>query len=258
MCTVITLRRPGHPWPLLLAANRDEMADRPWKPPARHWPDRPEVIAGLDVLAGGSWLGLNDLGVVAGILNRHGTLGPAAGRRSRGELVLEALDHADAADTARAFEAIEPTSYRPFNMIVADSRDAFWIAHRGDHAAITVEPIPEGVSMLTAHDLNDTIGSPRVARYLHRFRAAPSPDPARDDWGAWSMLLGARDADPEAGPAGAMTVTSFTGFGTSSAALIALPAPGGGRPVFRFAAGRPDHTPFAPINDPMLGTPPVD
>ena len=41
MCTVVILRRPGHDWPLLLAGNRDEMKGRPWKPPARHWPDRP-------------------------------------------------------------------------------------------------------------------------------------------------------------------------------------------------------------------------
>ena len=78
MCTLVLLRRPGHPWPLLLAANRDEMVDRPWAPPGRHWPDRPEVVAGLDRTAGGSWLGLNDHGVVAAILNRRGSLGPAA------------------------------------------------------------------------------------------------------------------------------------------------------------------------------------
>ena len=41
MCTLIMLRRPGNDWPLLLAANRDEMGNRPWEAPARHWPDRP-------------------------------------------------------------------------------------------------------------------------------------------------------------------------------------------------------------------------
>ena len=51
-----------------LAANRDEMADRPWHPPGRHWPERPQVVAGQDQLAGGSWLGLNDAGVVAAVL----------------------------------------------------------------------------------------------------------------------------------------------------------------------------------------------
>ena len=48
MCTVVILRRPGHPWPLVFAANRDEMLDRPWRPPGRHWPERPEVVAGLE------------------------------------------------------------------------------------------------------------------------------------------------------------------------------------------------------------------
>ena len=66
MCSVIVLHRPGHNWPLLWASNRDEMADRPWSPPARHWPDRTEVVAGRDDLAGGSWLGINDAGVIAG------------------------------------------------------------------------------------------------------------------------------------------------------------------------------------------------
>ena len=101
MCSVILLRRPDATWPLILGANRDEMAGRPWKAPARHWPDRPNVIAGLDELAGGSWLGMNDEGVVAAVLNRMGTLGPEAGKRSRGELVLDALDFADAAEAAR-------------------------------------------------------------------------------------------------------------------------------------------------------------
>ena len=47
MCTLIILRRPGHSWPTLIAANRDEMVSRPWRPPARHWPDRPDTVAGI-------------------------------------------------------------------------------------------------------------------------------------------------------------------------------------------------------------------
>jgi uncharacterized protein with NRDE domain len=85
MCTVVILRRPGHDWPLLLAANRDEMRGRPWSPPGRHWPDRPATRAGLDHEAGGSWLGVNDSGVVVAILNRRGSLGTAEGKRSRGD-----------------------------------------------------------------------------------------------------------------------------------------------------------------------------
>lgn len=131
MCTLVLSRRPGHDWPILIAANRDEMAGRPWKAPARHWPDRPEVTAGLDELAQGSWLGMNDHGVVAAILNRVGTLGPAPGKRSRGELVLDALDHADADQAAQALADLDGRAWRPFNMIVADNRDAFWAKSDG-------------------------------------------------------------------------------------------------------------------------------
>src|ERR1044071_8502091 len=108
MCTLVMLRRSEHDWPVIIGANRDEMIGRPAKPPGRHWPDRAEVVAGLDPLAGGSWLGVNDWGVAAAVLNRTGSLGPAAGLRSRGELVLEALDHADAVAAAAAPTHLDP------------------------------------------------------------------------------------------------------------------------------------------------------
>ena len=92
MCTLVILRRPGHDWPLIVAANRDEMSDRPWAAPGRHWNDRVEAVAGRDEVAGGTWLGLNDWGVIAGVLNRPGSLGPEAGLRSRGELPLDEFE----------------------------------------------------------------------------------------------------------------------------------------------------------------------
>ena len=112
MCTAVILRRPGHDWPLVFAANRDEMAGRPWRPPGRHWPDRAEVTAGRDQLAGGTWLGLNDWGVIAGVLNRPGSLGPDPDLRSRGELPLDALDHADASAAAQALGDLDGRAWR--------------------------------------------------------------------------------------------------------------------------------------------------
>src|ERR1700680_2943129 len=147
MCTLVILRRPEHRWPVIIGANRDEMITRPAAPPARHWPDRPEVVAGRDLLAGGSWLGLNDWGVAAAVLNRHGSLGPAAGLRSRGELVLEALDHADAVAAAEALSHLASDSYRSFNLIVADNRDGFWLRHAGT-GKIEVRPLKDGLSLI--------------------------------------------------------------------------------------------------------------
>src|SRR5687768_8148779 len=108
MCTFTILRRPGASWPLLLAANRDELYCRPSRTPGRHWPDRPHIRAGLDIRAGGTWLGLNDAGVVAGLLNRHGTFRPDPTMRSRGDIVLKALDHPTARGAAEAFAAMDP------------------------------------------------------------------------------------------------------------------------------------------------------
>jgi hypothetical protein len=248
MCSIILLRQPANPWPLVIAANRDEMAGRPWRPPGRHWPDRPDLVGGLDELAGGSWLGINDSGVMAAMLNRMGTLGPEAGKRSRGELVLEALDHADALDAAKALSDLDPSAYRPFNQVVGDSRDLFWI--RNDGRRIEVKPIPEGVHMLTAYELNDKAGSPRIAAFLGRFRDAPAPDPESGDWHAWIGLLGARSGNPGSGETeeAALCIDRPTGFGTVSSALIAIPSPELERPpVLLFAAGKPDQAPFLPV-----------
>lgn len=249
MCTLVILRRPSESWPILVAANRDEMAGRPWKKPGRHWPDRAEVVAGLDELAGGSWMGLNRTGVVAAILNRVGTLGPQADKRSRGELVLEALDHADAVEAARALADLDGRAYRPFNMMVADNRDAFWLRADGG-ARIQVHPIAEGLHMLTAQELDDS-ASPRIRAYLPRFRAASVPDPEREDWADWAALLADGGAGPDGEEAAAMCFLRDSGFGTVSASLIALPAIGAdARPVWRFAAGRPDAATWENVTPP--------
>jgi hypothetical protein len=245
MCTVVTLRRPGHEWPLLLAANRDEMQGRPWSPPGRHWPERPQTIAGIDHEAGGSWLGVNDHGVVAAILNRRGSLGAAAGKRTRGELILMALDCPTAADAAARLGAIDGGEYRSFNMAVADKDDGFWLRGLGD-GAVEARPLPEGIGMLTAWDLNDTGMSDRTAFYLPRFEAAGAPDPASADWTAWRALLESTETAPGVtDPNGAMTVDTGWGFGTVSRSLVGLPREG--RPLWQFASLYPEATPFAPV-----------
>ncbi|MBX6746998.1 MAG: NRDE family protein, partial [Acetobacteraceae bacterium] len=160
MCTVILLRRPGHAWPALIAANRDERLDRAWDPPAAWWPDRPGVIGGRDRSAGGTWMAANPAGLVAAVLNRPGSLGPAPGKRSRGELPLLALEHGSAAAAAAAIAALPAEEWRPFNMLLADRREGFFLRGTGTGRP-EVEPLPAGVSMITAHDPND-LSSPRT------------------------------------------------------------------------------------------------
>ncbi|KAA6183632.1 NRDE family protein [Thiohalocapsa marina] len=265
MCTLVILYRPGHDWPLLLAANRDEWLDRPSRPPGRHWEDRPEVLAGLDLTAGGSWLGLNDHGVVAAVLNRQDSLGPLAGKRSRGELVLEALDHAEAGAAVGALADLSPEAYRPFNLLVADPRSCYWVRHAGD--GIRVHPVSPGLHMLASGDLDDPV-QPRIARFLPRFRAAATPDPESGDWSAWIALLQCRAVDAgavadsgsgaddavcadvgvDADAAMNLSGLSVAGkpFGTRSSTLIALPAYPGFQqmPILLHADGPPDQADF--------------
>ena len=250
MCTLLLFRRPSHRWPVLIAANRDERRNRASSPPARHWPDRPGVIAGRDNVAGGSWLGLNDEGLMAAVMNRPGSLGPDADKRSRGELVLEALDHAEASTAAEALVHLDPTAYRPFNLILADPLRAFWLRSEGkSDGAIGTAELPPGLSMFTAHDRNDP-NSARITTHLPRFEAASVPDPDADQWTEWQRCLASRETAPEGGEPSAMNIDTEFGFGTVSSALIALPTPeaAGLKPIWRYADGRPDEAAFEAVD----------
>jgi len=224
MCTFILLHRPGTAWPLLAAANRDEMLARPWQPPAAHWPAHPGIIGGLDTLAGGTWLGVNGHGMVAAVLNRTGTLGPAANKRSRGELPLLALAQPTATAAAAALAGLDGGAWRSFNLVVADAAAAFCVRGTG-MGAVDVQPLPPGLAMVTASDPND-LANPRVARHLPRFAAAAPPAPP--DWGSWPALL----ADSLGSRAETLHVPPQGGFGTVSSALVAV---GAGQTGFWFA-----------------------
>ena len=238
MCTVILSVGEQRDWPILLAANRDERLDRPWQPPSAHWAAQPDVVGGLDTLAGGTWLAVNAAGVVAAVLNRTGTLGPAPGKRSRGELPLLALRHADAASAAHAIAGLEAESWRSFNLVVADRQHAFFLRGAG-HGRIVSHLLVPGVHITTASDPDD-LSSPRIARYLPQFRNARRPVPP--DWSGWTALLA--DASPPADTA--LDIRPKGGFGTVTSSLVGL----GPSPVFLTTAGPPDSAAFAPVQWP--------
>jgi hypothetical protein len=243
MCTVVILRRPSASWPVFIGANRDEMLSRAWDPPGAWWPDRPGVIGGRDRDAGGTWMAANAAGVVATVLNRPGSLGPAPGKRSRGKLPLLALEHGTASAAATAIAALPAAEWRPFNMVLADPVRAFFLRGTGSGRPEAF-PLPEGISMVTALDPND-LSSPRTARHLPRFLVAPPPDPDRGAWAGWETLLADDSFGAERGPAEALCVPPTDGFGTVCSSLLALG--GNGTRIWRFANGAPCRTPFATL-----------
>jgi uncharacterized protein with NRDE domain len=249
MCTLIVLRRPGHTWPLLIAGNRDEMHDRPWMPPGRHWKNRTEVVAGLDQLGGGSWLGVNDHGMVAVVMNREGTLGPEPHKRSRGELVLEALDHAETKDAVQALADLEPRAYRAFNLFVGDPDSGFWLRSLENSRSIDVFDVPSGLHMLSARELDDQ-QVPRIRVHLPKFIEAKVPNPEVGDWNDWQSLLSSRRYLESDGPHSAMNLDFPNGFGTVCSHLVAIPRYAGfkQKPLLLFANGPPDSVAFERIN----------
>ncbi|MDB5416049.1 MAG: hypothetical protein JWR10_4384 [Rubritepida sp.] len=235
MCTVILLRQPGAACPLLLAANRDERLDRAWDPPAEYWPG---ILGGRDATAGGTWMALNRHGVVAAVLNRPGSLGPAPDKRSRGELPLMALESATAAEAAERMAGLDAGLYRPFHLVIADAATAWFIAGLGTGRP-QADVLPVGITMVTARPPND-ITSPRTARHLPRFQAAAAPEPP--DWGTWPALL----SDSTGTSSEALNVPPIGGFGTVCASLLAL----GKTRQWLFAPGPPDRTSFKALTLP--------
>ncbi len=246
MCTVLILSRPGHAWPLIVGANRDERFDRAFQPPARWWPDAPDIVAGRDVLGGGSWFGVNDDGVVATIVNGMHRLGPLDGKASRGELVLRALREPDATAAARTAGALAPERYRGFTLLLADRQAAFAVT--SDERSVRVDVLAPGHHMITPEGC-DVASSPRYAAHFASFSSAPAPEPATGGWTAWTELLRRADAvDPHR----AMAVVAGEEFGTVCSALLALPAGHSAVPALRFANGPPTRVPYEPVVAPWV------
>lgn len=244
MCTVVLRFDPAAAVPLAYAGNRDEMVDRPWDAPGRWWPDQPGIAGGRDRLAGGTWLAVNRHGVIAGVLNRTGSLGPQPGKRSRGELPLLALRHPTASAAADAVAASDAGAWRSYNLVLADRTGAFFVRGTGAGRP-AVLPLGPGVHVIASTDPNDP-DHPRVARHLPRFLAAAPPAPG--DWDGWRAILADRsgpvDSEINVPPDGARP-----GFGTVSAAMLFLPADGD--PSFLFAPGPPDRHGFAAVPWPV-------
>lgn len=149
-----------------------------------------------------------------------------------------ALEENSAEAAAARIASLEAGRYRSFNMVIADAAGAVFLRGLGSGVP-EMRRLGPGVTMVTAHDPNDTT-SPRIARYLPRFQAAPAPDPERGDWSGWTGLL----ADNRPPAESALNITPRDGFGTVCAALIGL---GPDRKTMAFAAGAPDSTPFETI-----------
>jgi len=119
-----------HPdWPVFIAANRDEFHQRPTRA-AAPWSDRPDIISGLDLQAGGTWMGVTTCARFALVTNYRepGVVPTPAPDLSRGALVADFLTSTCTASDYLA--SIDPVRYQGFNLIVGDGTTTMALGNR--------------------------------------------------------------------------------------------------------------------------------
>lgn len=135
MCLLVVCSRVIPGFPLVVAANRDERLDRPATAITVLRERAPRIIGGRDELAGGTWLAVNDHGVVAGLTNRPSDLGRDPTRRSRGELPLVLASASSADQGVSTFAAtVRPSEYNSAWTLVGDRRSLHYLELDGSNS----------------------------------------------------------------------------------------------------------------------------
>jgi len=207
MCTLV-LAVPPPGGVLQIAANRDEFLARPASPPALSADGR--WLAPRDLQAGGTWLGQNASGLFVGVTNR--SAGPRdAARRSRGLLVVEALESPDAASLHHRLAALDPSAYNGFHLAYADGTSAglTW----SDGNTLRQERLSAGVHVLTEQSLGAGDDGPR-RRLIQE--GVPGGGALLDVEG-WLALLSVHGPEPRAGTC---VHADAVGYGTRSAFVL--------------------------------------
>lgn len=245
MCTFILAWRVFADTPIVVAATRDEQLDRPSLPP-KVLDEDPLVVAPQDEVAGGTWIGYNERGVVAAITNRW-TDASLAGERSRGLLVREALAR-DSAVAATAFveQQVQEYEYAGFNLVVVDHNSAVLLEWDGDLRVTEFDPgihIVVNVGADNSFEIPTFQDAPSELRLEWRQAAKAQAENVRnardvlqleDGEPAGDWLRRAKDIlrDHDFG-----FCVHRNGFGTRSASLIRITTDGD--TVYEFAEGAP-------------------
>jgi len=143
MCTLALYYRVIPDYPLIVAANRDERFSRASASPQR-LDEKPLIFGGKDLVAGGTWLGVNEHGLIAAVLNRRAA-GPATKHvpRSRGLLCLQMLRAESAFQAYEGLKREHGLNYQPFLLLVASVKAAFVAYNSGK--TITHHALDAGV-----------------------------------------------------------------------------------------------------------------
>ncbi len=239
MCTLIVnysqTSSGAHVW---LGANRDEELARPSTLPRLDRHEDTAVFAPRDSLAGGTWIGLNQYGVVAAITNRFG-LTKQPGHRSRGWVVLDALQESTAVAAAARIAATRADTHNGFHLLVADRRSVSMVWNDGER--LQTKLVQPGVHVLTERSLGAGVSERPVwlAGEIDRLKA--------DGMLVESELIKLLQYQNEKAPLEGTCVRMPGGiYGTRSSTIIELTSK---NLRFLHAEGAPCVTPYVDLSD---------
>jgi uncharacterized protein with NRDE domain len=159
VCTLIALHQVHRELPLIVAANRDELYARPAGGP-EVLAAEPRVVGGRDLEKGGTWLGVSARGWFVGLTNQRSTAPPDASLRSRGEIVLHALEQPGLDAALTWLGGVDARRYNAFNLFLGDAHRLYVAYARPTDARIELVPLEPGIWTLP----NDRIGSPEFPK----------------------------------------------------------------------------------------------
>lgn len=231
MCLLIVLRGRFASHPLLVAGNRDERTDRKSAPPGLWVGTSRRVLSPRDREKGGTWLGVGDNGMFAGLTNVHGVPVPD-GAASRGELPHRALDAGSIDAGEEAVRALlREHRFGGFQLVLGDRNRLRVLRHTGSE----LEAVEWTDELLVV--TNEHAPGRLHPRGLDAARE-PRSDP-KAQLEAFRPLLLDRGGD------GAHPVNKRgQGYGTVSSSLIAVPAGDPRELVWLYAAGAPDEVEY--------------
>lgn len=164
MCLILFAYRVHPQYRLILAANRDEFYDRPTRPLA-WWNDYPTLLAGQDLKAGGTWMGITKTGRFAAITNFREVGLTRENAPSRGDLVKDFLIGNSRPHNYLQTVLDKGQAYNGFNLIIGDANKLFNSSNRDD----TIHTIEPGVHGLSNHLLNTPW--PKVTQGISRLHS---------------------------------------------------------------------------------------
>ena len=218
MCTLFIHRSKNTDWPLLIATNRDEYLSRIFKPPGYYWNN--SIFAGKDISKGGSWLGLNENGLCAAILNRMTNNLKNKKLKSRGQIIIDVLKKPDAKSALKYIKSIFKKNTRFFNLFISDYKNAFWIKY--DQNEFKSYTVPYGFSIIDNYGLNDN-KSPKQILYRDIFLQKKLPNPSINYFKSWQELLFLEEKYNNVNLSSVFVKDKNNNYGTVCSSIIGLP-----------------------------------